>query len=139
MSAEANKAVIRDYFERVQRGDPAVADLIAEDASWWVPPASPLGGVYEAKARVLELMGSGVDLYDPAVPMQIQVEEMVAEGEWVCVQLVIEAATARGEPYRNHYHFAFRLRDGKIIIAKEYVDTLYAQRMLFDPALSDAP
>ncbi|NRA07660.1 MAG: nuclear transport factor 2 family protein [Myxococcales bacterium] len=139
MSAEANKAVIRDYFERVQRGDPAVADLIAEDASWWVPPASPLGGVYEGKARVLELMGSGVDLYDPAVPMQIQVEEMVAEGEWVCVQLVIEAATARGEPYRNHYHFAFRLRDGKIIIAKEYVDTLYAQRMLFDPALSDAP
>ena len=139
MSAEANKAVIRDYFERVQRGDPAVADLIAEDASWWVPPASPLGGVYEGKARVLELMGSGVDLYDPAVPMQIQVEEMVAEGEWVCVQLVIEAATARGEPYRNHYHFAFRLRDGKIIIAKEYVDTLYAQRMLFDPALSNAP
>ena len=139
MSAEANKAVIRDYFERVQRGDPAVADLIAEDASWWVPPASPLGGVYEGKERVLELMGSGVDLYDPAVPMQIQVEEMVAEGEWVCVQLVIEAATARGEPYRNHYHFAFRLRDGKIIIAKEYVDTLYAQRMLFDPALSDAP
>ena len=139
MSAEANKAVIRDYFERVQRGDPAVADLIADDASWWVPPASPLGGVYEGKARVLELMGSGVDLYDPAVPMQIQVEEMVAEGEWVCVQLVIEAATASGEPYRNHYHFAFRLRDGKIIIAKEYVDTLYAQRMLFDPALSDAP
>ncbi len=139
MSAEANKSVIRDYFERVQRGDPAVADLIADDASWWVPPASPLGGVYEGKARVLELMGSGVDLYDPAVPMQIQVEEMVAEGEWVCVQLVIEAATARGEPYRNHYHFAFRLRDGKIIIAKEYVDTLYAQRMLFDPALSDAP
>ena len=139
MSAEANKAVIRDYFERVQRGDPAVADLIAEDASWWVPPASPLGGVYEGKARVLELMGSGVDLYDPAVPMQIQVEEMVAEGAWVCVPLVLEAATARGEPYRNHYHFAFRLRDGKIIIAKEYVDTLYAQRMLFDPALSDAP
>ena len=139
MSAEANKAVIRDYFERVQRGDPAVADLIADDASWWVPPASPLGGVYEGKARVLELMGSGVDLYDPAVPMQIQVEEMVAEGEWVCVQLVIEAATASGEPYRNHYHFAFRLRDGKIIIAKEYVDTLYAQRMLFDPAPSDAP
>ncbi|MGE4651604.1 MAG: nuclear transport factor 2 family protein [Myxococcota bacterium] len=134
MSAEANKSVIRDYFERVQRGDPAVADLIADDASWWVPPASPLGGVYEGKARVLELMGSGVDLYDPAVPLQIQVEEMVAEGEWVCVQLVIEAATARGEPYRNHYHFAFRLRDAKIVVAKEYVDTLYAQRMLFDPA-----
>ena len=53
--------------------------------------------------------------------------------------LGIEATTAKGEPYRNHYHFAFRLRDAQIIAAKEYVDTLYAQRMLFDPALSDAP
>ena len=139
MSTQANKAVIREYFERVQRGDPSVADLIADDASWWVPPASPLGGLYEGKARVLELMGSGVDLYDPATPMQIRVEEMVAEGEWVCVQLVIEATTARGASYRNHYHFAFRLRDAKILAAKEYVDTLYAQRMLFDPAAADAP
>jgi len=134
MSAEANKALIREYFERVGRGDPNVADLIAEDATWWVPPASPLGGLYEGKARVLELMGSGVDLYDPGAPMQIQVEEMVAEGEWVCVQLVIQATTAKGEDYRNHYHFAFRLRDAQIVAAKEYVDTLYAQRMLFDPA-----
>ena len=139
MNAAANKAVIREYFERVQRGDPGVADLIAEDASWWVPPASPLGGVYEGKARVLELMGSGVDLYDPAAPMRIQVEEMVAEGEWVCVQLVIEATTARGDAYRNHYHFAFRLRDGQILAAKEYVDTLYAQRMLFEPADPEPP
>ena len=41
--------------------------------------------------------------------------------------------TASGEPYRNHYHFFFRIRGGRILSVKEYVDTLYAQRMLFDP------
>jgi ketosteroid isomerase-like protein len=65
--------------------------------------------------------------------MEVQIEEVVAEGESVCVQTVIQATTAGGEPYQNHYHFAFRVREGRIVAVKEYVDTLYAQRMLFDP------
>ena len=28
---------------------------------------------------------------------------------------------------------AFQVRDGRIAAVREYVDTLYAQRMLFDP------
>ena len=39
--------------------------------------------------------------------------------------------TAKGADYRNFYHWAFRVRDGRICAVKEYVDTLYAQRTLF--------
>lgn len=138
MSSEDNKALIRKYFDRIERGDSGVEDLIAEGATWWVPPASPLGGVYEGRERVLELMSRGVELYDRTVPFRVEVEEMVAEGEWVCVQAVIEATTARGQAYRNHYHFAFRVREGQIVMAREHVDTLYAQRMLFDPGAGSA-
>ena len=81
---------------------------------------------------VLGLMAGGVGLYDASTPMQIEIERMVAVGDRVCVELVLEARTARGEDYRNHYHFAFRLRDGRICAVREYVDTLYAQRKLFD-------
>ena len=79
-------------------------------------------------------MGQGVDRYDPSTPLEIDVQEMVAEGDQVCVQLVIRAKTARGEDYENHYHFAFRLRDGRICGVREYFDTLYAERMLFSGA-----
>ena len=79
------------------------------------------------------LMGSGGDLYDASAPMEVAIEDMVAEGESVCVQTTINATTASGEPYENHYHFVFRIREGRIVAVKEYVDTLYAQRMLFDP------
>ena len=132
MSAEANKAIVRAYLEKMRQGDPTLPDLLADDASWWVPPSSPMGGTHQGKDAVLALMGGGVGLYDADVPMQIEIEEMVAEGAWVCVQLILEARTARGEPYRNHYHFAFRIRDGRIHAVREYVDTLYAQRKLFD-------
>ena len=61
----------------------------------------------------------------------LDIQQMVAEDDWVCVQLVIEAKTAKGEDYRNHYHFAFQLRDGKLAFVKEYVDTKYAHEKLF--------
>ncbi len=133
MSTEANKDLIRDYFAKMSSGDPSIPDLLAEDITWWVPQSSPLAGLHEGKDAVLTLMGSGVELYDASTPMEVEIEEIVAEGECVCVQTVINAKTASGEPYRNQYHFAFRVRDGRIAAVKEYVDTLYAQRLLFDP------
>ena len=130
--SEANKAVVQRYLRAMSSGDPSLPELLTDDVTWWVPPSSPLGGLKQGKARVLELMASGVGLYDMSVPFEIEVEAVVGDGDWVAVQMVMSARTAKGQPYRNHYHFAFRLRDGKICAVKEYVDTLYAQRMLFD-------
>ena len=130
MGIEENKALVREYFRRMQAGEPTVAEMMDDEITWWVPQSSELGGTHRGKAKVLELMGKGVDLYQ--LPMKIQVEEMVAERDWVCVQLVVEAKTAKGRPYRNDYHFAFRIRDGRIGAVREYVDTQYAKELLFD-------
>ena len=130
MGIEENKALVREYFRRMQAGEPTVAEMMDDEITWWVPQSSELGGTHRGKAKVLELMGKGVDLYQ--LPMKIQVEEMVAERDWVCVQLVVEAKTAKGRPYRNDYHFAFRVREGRIAAVREYVDTQYAKELLFD-------
>ncbi len=130
--SEANKQLVQRYLRAMSAGDPALPDLLTEDVTWWVPPSSPLGGLREGKAMVLELMASGVGLYDLSVPFEIEVEAVVADGEWVAVQMVMAARTAKGAAYRNYYHFAFRIRAGRICAVKEYVDTLYAQRMLFE-------
>ena len=130
MGIEENKALVREYFRRMQAGEPTVAEMMDDEITWWVPQSSELGGTHRGKAKVLELMGKGVDLYQ--LPMKILVEEMVAERDWVCVQLVVEAKTAKGRPYRNDYHFAFRIRDGRIGAVREYVDTQYAKELLFD-------
>ena len=129
MGIEENKALVREYFRRMQAGEATVADLMADDVSWWVPQSSELGGTHRGKAAVLALMAKGVDLYQ--LPLSVIVEEMVAERDSVCVQLSIEAKTAAGRPYRNDYHFAFRVRDGRIAAVREYVDTKYASELLF--------
>jgi hypothetical protein len=129
MGIEANKALVREYFRRMQAGEATVAEMMADDITWWVPQSSELGGTHRGKAAVLALMGKGVDLYQ--LPLKVEIEEMVAERDQVCVQLVVEAKTAAGLPYRNDYHFAFRIRDGKLAGVREYVDTKYAQELLF--------
>lgn len=134
MTAADNKRVVETYFEKMASGAPDVPTLFTDDVTWWVPQSSPFGGTYEGRDAVLGLMGKGVDLYDLSVPMQTEIEEMVAEGDTVCVQLVLRARTAGGDDYENQYHFVFRLREGRICAVKEYVDTLYVQRMLFDAA-----
>ena len=130
MSSEDTKAVVRRYFELMKSGSRALPELLADDVSWWAPPSSPLGGLYEGKAAVLGLMAQGIGLYDG--PLEVTIESLIAEGDQAAVQVVIDGRTAKGEPYHNFYHFAFRVRGGLICAVREYVDTLYAQHKLFD-------
>lgn len=130
MGAEANKALIAEYFARVGSGDPSLPELLADDVVWWIPPGSKLGGTRRGKPAVMEVMGRAFELYAPGEPLRIQIEQIVAEDDHVCVQFVLEARTAAGRDYRNHYHIAFEVRDGRIVLVKEYVDTAYANERL---------
>ena len=136
---EANRALVERYFSCVAAGDPGVGELFAEDAVWLAPQSTPMGRRHEGKGAVLTLMGGGMDLYSAEHPFEIHREAMAAEGDRVFVELTIETRTAQGEPYRNHYVFVFRIRDGRIAEVHEHVDTLYAQRLLFDPAGQRSP
>jgi hypothetical protein len=132
MGIAENKQVIRSYFDALAKSDyPTALGYFAEDITWWVLPSSPLAGTYVGKDAVLDLFGKGTGLYDPAVPLQPQVVGLVAEGDHVACELIITGRTAKGQAYKNHYHFLFEVKGGKITGAKEYVDTLYAQRTLF--------
>ena len=65
--------------------------------------------------------------------MDIRREAIAAEGDRVFVEMTIRATSGQGAPYENHYVMVFTLRDGRIVEVHEHVDTLYAQRLLFDP------
>ncbi len=132
MGIAENKQVIRDYFDALAKSDyPTALGFFADDITWWVLPSSPLAGNYVGKDAVLELFGKGTGLYDASVPLQPQLTGVVAEGDKVACEVVITGRTAKGKDYKNHYHFLFEVKNGKITGAKEYVDTLYAQQTLF--------
>ena len=55
---------------------------------------------------------------------------ITAEDERVAVEISGEAIHASGEKYNNQYHFLLRIKDGKILELKEYMDTQLAAKIL---------
>ena len=48
---------------------------------------------------------------------------MTAEDDRVSVEATSEGKHVSGVMYRNHYHFLFTWRDGKLVEMKEFMDT----------------
>lgn len=138
-AAENPRAIVERYFERMQAGDPEIGSMFADDIVWVAPQSSPVGRRHEGRAAVERLMGQGVGLYDSSHPMQIRFDAIASEGEHVFVEWTLSARTQSGEAYRNHYVFVFRLRGELIAEIHEHLDTLYTQRMLFDPVGQASP
>jgi len=137
--AARNLALVDRYFELLGKGDSAIAGLFSKDARWLAPQSAPVGRVHEGLDAVLALMESGLGLYDTSRPMKIDRTASLAGGELVYIEMTIRATTKRGQPYENHYVMVFRITNDKIVEVREYVDSLYAQRLLFDPAGQKSP
>ncbi len=131
--ARDNLALVDLYFALMQMGDPGIAELFMENARWLAPQAGPLGRCHEGRGAVLALMASGIGLYDSTRPMQIERTAYLAGDDLVYIEMTIRATTKGGLPYENHYVMVFQIQDGRIAEVREHVDSLYAQRLLFDP------
>lgn len=132
MSVEENKRVIAKFMEAfsAQNTDAAI-DLLHDDATWWVagkPDEMPLAGTIsktELKRRVdtmLVTMKNG---------LAMKLLSIIGEGDQIAAEVESYGETPGGRIYNNQYHFMFRLRDGKIQEAKEYLDPLHLHTVFF--------
>ena len=136
MTIEANKNVVRRYFDAVNRGDmDTIVALLDERACFWVPPSLPDGALFRGRDMVLKLFTESVGLYDSETGLTVESHTLTAEDDRVAAELVIRGkAAADGSAYENWYHFLFRIEDGRIVSIREHLDSLYAFRTLFVPA-----
>ncbi|MEX2207407.1 MAG: nuclear transport factor 2 family protein [Myxococcota bacterium] len=137
MSVEANKAVVRRYFKAIEEADYATIEtLLADQVRFWLPPSVPDGVEFAGRSDVMRnIVESIAGLYDTRVGLHPEIQHLTAEDDRVAAELVIRGRSkASGRDYRNHYHFLFVIRDGRIAEFHEHLDTLYAFRALFEPA-----
>jgi ketosteroid isomerase-like protein len=62
--------------------------------------------------------------------LHFEILNMTAEEDRVAVEATSRGLHASGKLYANHYHFLFHLRDGKIAVMKEFMDTELATEVL---------
>jgi len=128
MGTQENRALIDRYFDLVMRGIGTPEDVFAEDVSWHLPQSNPMRGSYTTREAVLEMLGSGVDLYEPS-SMSTEIHTVVADDTHVAVRLTFRTRTAAGRDYEGEYQFMFECRDGLIVNVWESPDTLHQEQL----------
>ena len=127
MSAERNKAVARELFARFSASDiDGVLALMSEDCTWLIPGKPErmrTAGLYD-KARIARLFHRMLEGLQGGLTMTVT--SVLAEGDRVALEVHSQGDLKNGRQYRQQYHFALQLRDGKICAVREYLDTQHA-------------
>ncbi|WP_417609857.1 nuclear transport factor 2 family protein [Parasphingorhabdus sp.] len=129
-TTEDNRALITRAFAGLKHGDPShFLPLFAEDIEWrvmgssaWSKQASGLAAVERDLVGPLFARFAGPYCNIP--------ELIIADGDHVVVLAKGDAETVEGNRYDNDYCFVFRMRDGKIVEVREYMDTILADKAL---------
>ena len=117
---DRTKQIIQSYFVAVNRGDEAaLAAIVADDFEFELMARSPswmsrkMGkdAFIQTGAMLSQLMES---------PIQLEVVNIVVEGERASVEAVTDCKMRNGTRYDNAYHFAFELKNGKLKRLREY-------------------
>ena len=125
---ESNKELARVFLDGLSKADvDLVGGLYADDFQLWTAGSLPFSGTSD-KAQALVGMPAVLDLFPDGLTFTIKA--MTAEGERVAIEAVSEGTTFRGDRYEQTYHFLMRVRDGKVIEFKEYMDTELARKVL---------
>jgi ketosteroid isomerase-like protein len=63
---------------------------------------------------------------------KVTIKGMTAEGDRVAVEAESFGKTSAGKLYQQTYHYLFIVRNGKIAVQHEYLDTLHLKERMVD-------
>lgn len=125
MSSEDNKRVVQQFCDAMAAADPEGAlALLTPDATWWIPTDQP-GGMSMPVAHMAEGVKAFMSCFRQFP--KFSVTSMTAQDDRVSVeQNCRDGLTHGGASYGNDYHMFFRLKDGRIVEVKEYMNPIMA-------------
>jgi ketosteroid isomerase-like protein len=118
---EKNKAGALRFLEALGRCDAAgMVEAMADDGI-----AQTMGNTPISETRTRAQILAGAPLILSALPhgLEMKIHTVIAEGDSVAVEAESIGLHVSGKTYNNKYHWLFRMRDGKVALAREYMDT----------------
>ena len=120
---EKNRRIIEGGFEKWRRGTGSIFDLLASDAKWTIVGLSAVSGTYQSRRDFMDqvVIPFNSRLSTPLVPT---VKAIYADGDMVIVLWDGAAIASDGKSYENTYSWYLKMRDGKIISATAFYDSI---------------
>ena len=131
MGQSNQETVVRKFFELLNAEDlEGVRALLSEDAAW-IPQARDMPGAGEYRGRnvIVDTFLKPIRaMFAPGSPSN-RILSMASNGELVLVETHGTGHLKDGRPYDNRYAWAFEIRDGKVAMIREYLDSYYIVRL----------
>jgi ketosteroid isomerase-like protein len=130
-----NERVVLDFFATLSTGDlEAVRARLHPDASW-VPQvqAVPGAGVHRGRDKIIdEFLAPVRGLFKPGDP-KVHVDTIASRGSLVLCETRGVGTLADGRPYNNLYAWGIEVKDGKVFVLREYMDSHYVMTLFPNP------
>lgn len=121
---EKNRRAVQEGFDNWRRGaGKGIVDLLSSDVKWTIVGRSVVAGTYHSRRDFMDQVTIPFNnrLSTPLVPT---VRAIYTDGDMVIV-LWDGAAMARdGKSYENTYSWYLKMRDGKIVSATSFEDSI---------------
>jgi uncharacterized protein len=133
MGIQENKDIVRRYCDALSAGDIAgCLALTSDDYTCWVPGSKdkiPVCGHY-TKADVTAMYAAWPTMFPKG--FRVKINAMTAEDDRVAVEAESYGETSAGKIYQQTYHYLFIVKNGKIAVQHEYLDTFHFKERMVD-------
>lgn len=121
-TAESNKKLVRDAFDRWRAGTGSPFELLAAEATWTLTGSSEASKKYPTREAFMDglITPFNARVSKPLVPA---IRGVFAEGDTVIALFDAETVAKDGKPYRNTYAWFMRMGDGKILEVTAFLDS----------------
>jgi uncharacterized protein len=118
-----NKAAVQAAFDAWRAGTGGPFGLLTPDATWTITGNSVAAKTYNSRDEFLDtvIKPFNARLMKPLIPT---IRSLHSEGDTVIALFDGEATALDGKPYRNTYAWFMEMRDGKIVKATAFFDSI---------------
>jgi uncharacterized protein len=130
LSSVKNKQIVEAFYNASNKGDmDRCLALMADDIIWNNIGSTRYSGTFAGKeSLVANLLGQLFSQLKSGISAKL--DNVIAKGDFVVVQLRGQAETVEGRPYNNTYCHVFRMHNGLIAEMTEYCDTALVNTVL---------
>lgn len=120
---DRNRALVQRGFERWRDGTGSPYEILAEDAEWTITGQSIAAKIYPTREAFLAevIRPFNARMRDRLVPT---VHALYANNDMVIARFDARGTARDGKPYVNSYAWFMQLRDGRIVKAEAFFDSI---------------
>ncbi|GGJ43849.1 ketosteroid isomerase [Neoroseomonas lacus] len=118
-----HRALVQAKFDAWRAGEGSPFDLLTDDASWTIVGLSDVSGTYPTRQAFLtKVIGPfNARMREGLRP---RIRSLHADGDTVVIFFDAAGVAKDGMPYANTYAWFFELRDGQVVRASAFFDSL---------------